>query len=202
MLKLLVYFGLLVLIGISFDTCQAFVNRFSIFRPIIGNYLRFKSATFKLFLLFDLLHNCSFLRFDPVIGKIVKELLLLLFAVCLRPRWSLHGVECLLWDWVMIFKTTISSFILILTLSSLRFNLALWLDWSTTSISHIVTLGTLLIMVFHLLNTSIHFNNSNMAEFCALFPLTEKTYRNIFGRSELLSFVLIRHKSAVFCLIC
>ena len=51
------------------------------------------------------------------------------------------------------------------------------------SIAHIVTLGALLIMIIDLLNTFIDINYPYMAKLCTLFPLTEKTYRNIFGRS-------------------
>ena len=83
MLKLLVNLGLFVLVCVSFDACQALVDRFSIFRPIIAYYLRLESAAFKLFLLFDLVHYSSFLRFHSVISQVIKELLLLLFAVCL-----------------------------------------------------------------------------------------------------------------------
>jgi len=182
-LKFLVNLSLLVLVGVSFDAGQALVYRFSIFWPIIAYDLRLESAAFKLFLLFDLVHYSSFLRFHSVISQVVKELLLLLFAVCLGPWWTLHCVECLLGDWVMILETTVPSSVLILTLSSLRFHLALWFDWTTTSIAHVITLCALLIMVLDLLNTPIDINYPNMAEFCALFPLTEKTYWNIFGRS-------------------
>ena len=40
-----------------------------------------------------------------------------------------------------------------------------------TSITHIVTFGALLIVVFHLLNTPVHINYPDMAELCPLFTL-------------------------------